>query len=82
MTFVLLFWLLYSTAEDFKSHYENEDFQEQIKFIPKLETLNMRCKEIQMHAKAEKNPNIFQREATKTLSAVKSAAWWNCISTM
>lgn len=34
----------------------------------------MRCKEIQMHAKAENKTNISQREATKTFSAVKSAA--------
>lgn len=34
----------------------------------------MRCKEIQMHAKAEEKPNISQRAATKTFSAVKSAA--------
>lgn len=74
MTFVLFFWPLYTTAEDFKSNDENEDFQEQIKFIPKLETLDMRCKEIQMHAKAEKKNNISQREATRTFSAVKSAA--------
>lgn len=67
----MFFWPLYTTAEDFKSNDENEDFQEQIKFIPKLGTLDMRCKEIQMHAK--KN-NISQREATKTFSAVKSAA--------
>lgn len=66
MTFVLFFWPLYTTAEDFKSNDENEDFQEQIKFIPKLETLDMRCKEIQMHAKAEKK-TIYLRERQQKL---------------